>query len=91
MTSETEKAQSDMEIAVASFQKAAQDAQLEKTQLTDTLEDLKNKIASANQNLEDLKKRREEAKQAWISARDTLEKMHAEATASLAQSRAALE
>jgi len=90
-TSETEKAQSDMEIAVASFQKAAQDAQLEKTQLTDTLEDLKKKMANANHNLEDLKKRREEAKQAWISARDTLEKMHAEATTSLEQSRAALE
>jgi len=91
MTAETETAQSNMEVAVASFQKAAQDAQLEKTDLTDTLEDLKQQVEKANQNLEDLKKRREEAKQAWISARDTLETMHAEATASLAQSRASLD
>jgi len=91
MTAETETAQSNMEVAVASFQKAAQDAQLEKTDLTDTLEDLKQQVEKANQNLEDLKKRREEAKQAWISARDTLETIHAEATASLAQSRASLD
>jgi len=91
MTAETETAQSNMEVAVASFQKAAQDAQLEKTDLTDTLEDLKQQVEKANQNLEDLKKRREEAKQAWISARDTLETMHAEATASLVQSRASLD
>merc|ERR1719444_349090 len=84
MAKETEIAQSNMEVAVASFHKAAQDAQLEKTQLTDILEDLKLEIEKAKQNLEDLKKRREEAKQAWISARDTLERMHAEATASLA-------
>jgi len=90
MAKETEIAQSNMEVAVASFHKAAQDAQLEKTQLTDILEDLKLQIEKANQNLEDLKKRREEAKQAWISARDTLERMHAEATASLVQSRATL-
>jgi len=85
-TSEAQAAEEGLEIAVAAFQKAADEAQLEKTELTSVLEDLKRSVESAKQNLEDLEKRREEALQAWIETRDALIKMHAEATASLSES-----
>jgi len=90
-TSEAQAAGTGLEIAVAAFQKAAEEAQLEKEDVTAVLEDLKTSVQNGKQNLEDLKRRWDEAKQAWIEARDTLVKMHAEAKASLSETGAALD
>merc|ERR1719507_1349194 len=91
MKDKADQAQTSLDEATAVFQEAAREAQLEKQQVNDALTELKEKVEQQKLSLEDLPRKGIEAREAWITARDNLMTAHAETTASLSESHAALE